>query len=146
MIFTPRSSLKSKIQLIGVGLIVLLLSWLICFGGISLLVHQNVLLTPIHSIRQLIRSLIFAPVFEEFLFRQGLLAFLHHVLKIRWRYALLLSAFLFAIVHGQLLFLPYFFIGGFVFGLIYIYSKDSYSNIICHCLFNAITLLPALFS
>ena len=131
---------KSKIKLIGVGLLGLLLNWFIWFGGFSLLIHHNMLLTPIHSEKQLLISGLFSPIFEELLFRDGLLPFF-----IRWGHfkkknALLLSSLFFAFLHGQPLFIGYFFIGGLIFGLIKLISHDYYSSIVLHLLFNILTL------
>lgn len=141
---TSTSLLKEKIYYIGVGLSVLLLNWLFWFGGLSLLVHKNLMITPVHSIKQLLMSCVISPVMEELLFRDGLIPFLTRFAHFKTISALLFSSVLFALLHGHFLFFLYFLMGGLTFGIVKIISHDNYSSILLHLLFNSSTFVISL--
>lgn len=89
-----------------------------------------------------IYAIIFAPIIEETIFRNWMIPFLEKkgcstVLSI------LISASLFALIHLNLWFLPYV-VNGCLYGFVKVKTKDYYSSILCHSLYNLCVLLPIL--
>ena len=94
------------------------------------------------SSASIIYAIVIAPIIEEMIFRNGIISFLK---KRHWRYrhAILFSASIFAFIHLDPWFIPYF-INGCIYGVIKVKTEDFYSSIFCHSLYNLCVLLPVL--
>lgn len=80
---------------------------------------------------------------EEWLFRDWMISFLKKK-GLRYRYAILISAFIFAILHFDWWLFPYL-VNGIIYGIIKVKSKNGYTSMIVHSAYNTLVLLPLLF-
>ncbi len=93
----------------------------------------------------IITAAVFAPVFEEFLFRGLFQTFFRSYLRHPWK-AILISATLFAAVHGYSAHWPALFSLGICMGYAYEKSGSLYRPIFIHALFNSASILAVLYS
>lgn len=105
----------------------------------SSVVQNNHIYTNVFSI---FYAILLAPIIEETLFRNVLIPYLKRK-HLRYRYAIMISAGIFTLVHLDPWVFPYF-INGCIYGVIKVKTKDNYSSIICHSVYNLLVLLPIL--
>ncbi|MCH8476063.1 MAG: CPBP family intramembrane metalloprotease [Opitutales bacterium] len=86
---------------------------------------------------------ILAPLWEEIVFRGGIFRYLQNFLPVFL--AVILSALLFAVIHGHPAQLGGIFILGLILTLVYQKSGSLFAPILMHALFNANTLLGLVF-
>lgn len=86
-------------------------------------------------------SIVLAPIIEEYLIRVKLLPFL--IRRTNLPAAVLLSSFIFSILHGQVFLLPYF-LNSLVYSWVSLKTKKSYGSMIVHSAYNFIALIPGL--
>ena len=89
------------------------IEWLLNGIGLSAMTSLESATVGIHTVSMFLYVAIFAPIFEEVLFR-GLI--LRNLLPYGKKFAIVCSAFLFGIFHGNLVQSPYAFIVGLVLG------------------------------
>ena len=94
------------------------------------------------TIIQLLSTLVFAPITEEFYFR-GIL-FKYFSERNGKLFILILTSLLFSIIHLNVTAAPTLFILGFSLGLVKLITDNILSSIIMHSLFNCIMLLMIL--
>ena len=87
-------------------------------------------------------TVIGAPVIEEIVFRGLIYKHLKRAMPV-WL-AVLIQALLFAVAHGQLLWMTYTFVLGAIFALLYDYFDSLWPCIIAHLIFNGSNYLPFL--
>lgn len=128
------SSGQMVFQLVATGL-----EWLLNFVGLSLLESIEMASGSAESVSMFLYMCLFAPVFEEILFR-GLI--LRSLLPHGKRFAILVSAVLFGVFHGNLAQIPYAFAVGLVLG--YVTVEYSIAWAMALHLFNNLILGDAL--
>lgn len=87
-------------------------------------------------------AIFISPLLEEMIFRNWFIPFLKKK-GIRYRYAIVISATIFASLHFDWWLFPYL-INGIIYGIVRIKSNNTYSSILVHSLYNALILLPIL--
>lgn len=87
-------------------------------------------------------AIFISPVVEEMIFRNWLIPFLKKK-GIRYRFAILFSALIFACLHFDWWLFPYF-VNGVIYGIVKIKSHNQYTSILVHSLYNTLILLPLL--
>ena len=106
--------------------------------------HQSISTTQYYpTLGSILIAVFISPLIEETLFRNGLIPFLKKK-GWRYRYAILTSAFLFACLHFDWWIFPYF-VNGIIYGVVKVKSKNNYSSIIVHSLYNLFVLFPLIF-
>lgn len=95
------------------------------------------------TIGSIIIAVFISPILEELLFRDWMIPFLKKN-GLRYRYAILISACIFAILHFDWWLFPYL-VNGIIYGIIKVKSKNGYTSMIVHSAYNALVLLPLLF-
>lgn len=83
-----------------------------------------------------ISTVLIAPIVEEIIFRGLILSRLHRAMP-GWL-AVVISALLFGVCHGQIVWICYAFVLGILFGLIALRSGSVWPSLLAHILFNAI--------
>lgn len=120
----------------------------VILGGLILLISAQVVIEPIlllfphteqasgQGFWAIVTAVIFAPVFEELIFR-GLV--LESLLRRRRRLiSVVVSSLLFAIIHFQPAVMLTAFVSALIFGTIYLHTNSIFSTIILHSINNAI--------
>ena len=88
---------------------------------------------------RILSVMILAPVVEEIVFRGLIFSRLKRGMK-TW-IAIVISSVLFALMHGQLLWILYTFVIGFVFAVVVEQTKSLNASILCHMAFNSVSVL-----
>ncbi|WP_026497787.1 CPBP family intramembrane glutamic endopeptidase [Butyrivibrio sp. WCD2001] len=78
-------------------------------------------------------SVVLAPIFEEIMFRYAVIGYCRRYGE--WN-AIIISAFIFGLIHTNVFQFFYAFALGIVFGYVYIYTRKLIYTIIMHCTFN----------
>lgn len=102
-------------------------------------IKETVHLVPLYAIC----TSFFAPIMEEVLIRKIVFNSLRKRLNLI--FAMLLSSLLFAVLHGDWLFLLSYTASGMVFAFIYVKSRTLLVPILVHILNNSIALIPIFF-
>lgn len=85
-------------------------------------------------------SLLFAPVAEELMMRRVLYSYLRQIGIV---FAMLVTSFLFAGMHGTLVHLPFTFLLGLFLCAVFEFSGSVWACVACHCAANAMSLFVA---
>lgn len=88
------------------------------------------------GILMIVATVLLAPIVEEIIFRGLILTRLNRVLP-GWL-AVLLSALLFGVCHGQIVWMTYAFVLGVIFGVLALQAKSIWPSLCAHILFNSI--------
>lgn len=91
----------------------------------------------------ILAHVIFAPLFEEILFRGIILERLRRYGDV---FSVIASAFLFALLHSSLQSLPFSFVAGIIFGLLALLTGSPLSSIIVHFFNNLISVISIILS
>lgn len=94
----------------------------------------------IRHVTFLIPILLFAPLFEEVIFRGILLKRLLKVTRRPW-VALIIQAICFSLTHIILFQLPYTFVMGLFFGLVFLWTRSLWASILVHFINNLISVI-----
>lgn len=97
--------------------------------------------TPVKILAGILRTAIIPPLTEEFAFRGVIMQPLR---KYGNRFALVLSAALFALMHGNMVQIPFAFIGGLVIGYAVIKTGSMWTGILIHFANNTVAVLMQL--
>jgi membrane protease YdiL (CAAX protease family) len=89
-----------------------------------------------------LRGTLLAPLFEELLFRGAVLGWLAKRLPLSW--AIVVSATLFALMHGFPIVMPYAFLFGLIAGWLRVRSGSTLPGLLMHALNNLLFLAAAL--
>lgn len=120
----------------------------VILGGLIWLVAVQIVAEPVSSLFApveqntgqgfwaIVTTVIFAPVFEELIFRGLLLESL--LRRHRRLFSVIVSSAIFALVHFQPEVILTAFVSGFVFGTIYLHTNSIFSTIILHSINNSI--------
>ncbi len=103
-------------------------SWLEAYGA-----HSNILLEG-SDFAIFVSTVIMAPVIEELIFRGLMLSRLRKGMS-DW-VAILVSALIFGLAHGQILWMAYTFVMGVVFALVAVKSESVLPSMVMHMVFN----------
>jgi membrane protease YdiL (CAAX protease family) len=82
----------------------------------------------------LIMTVLYTPLIEEILFRGLIQKYLLQRLSPLW--AILIATVIFSLSHFELSKVPYTFVGGLLYGIIYFKTKKLIIPILCHCCWN----------
>lgn len=90
-----------------------------------------------------ISNMIIAPVVEEMIFRGLILSRLKRAVPVVW--AVLISALIFGLAHGQIVWIAYAFVLGIVLGIVTVKTESVAAAIVLHVVFNIFgTVIPML--
>lgn len=104
-------------------------AWLDAYAEASAALNQT-------GVIVVIATVLVAPIVEEIIFRGLILSRLHRVMP-GWL-AVLVSALVFGICHGQAVWMAYAFVLGVIFGFLALRSKSIWPSLAAHILFNGI--------
>ncbi|MDN4608413.1 CPBP family intramembrane glutamic endopeptidase [Sporosarcina highlanderae] len=90
----------------------------------------------------IVSIIIFAPLFEEIIFRRVLFGGIYT--KTNFWVAALISAFIFAVVHGELNHTLIYMVPGIVFAFLYYHTKSILAPMIAHLLINSFAVIVQL--
>ncbi|MBQ3513324.1 MAG: CPBP family intramembrane metalloprotease [Lachnospiraceae bacterium] len=88
---------------------------------------------------RILSVMIMAPVVEEIIFRGLIFSRLKRGMKTP--IAIIISSFLFALMHGQLIWIIYTFVVGLIFAIVFEKTKSLGTSILCHMAFNSVSVL-----
>lgn len=126
-------------RLYGLLLVILLLSQVVSMGLYQLIVpNNNQTSVELPTLLSSLSSIAIMPFIEEWLFREKLLFFL--LKKTSYWKSILISSFLFSMIHLQLFSLP-FFLGGVIYSLARLKSKRWWFPVLLHSSYNGIAIL-----
>ena len=108
--------------------------WLSIDVGNAATINQQIHMNP----WQLLSPLLIAPIIEEWIFRKKLPTFFQK--KLSKKEAILFSNGIFAIVHLDWFFIPYF-VNGCLYSICYEKTKDIKASIFSHILYNVFVFI-----
>ena len=106
--------------------------------------YSDALVTPLGIILSLLTIVLFGPIFEELLFRGFLQSEL--IRGFPAPIAILISALIFSAAHGLLFQSVFTFFVGIAMGWCYYITKNLFTSIVLHIVFNASSLITAIVS
>jgi len=135
-VFTAMSMAPLLYALVSTAMLLLPEHWLSAYNEAVSVVSSTTLLSALSTV-------ILAPLTEEVIFRGLILGRLARAMP-GWL-AVLLSALVFGLAHGQLVWIAYAFLLGVVFGFIRLRSGSIWPTLLLHILFNALGQLISTF-